>query len=439
MSDTGTPLLQSAPQLLSPPPPLTPADASVHLEHRLTHRWDDLLTAVTSSSFYVELLLIIAAIALAGLVANLISKRIKQQLKRTPIKFIDSEFITKPLLMLAPTLAIPFLWEVQALMAGLGLGGTLSAGAIELACAYWLTKCVTLVIRFRPVALLISGAIIVNAFLHATRISRSASEYLQSVAFDAGPYHITALHLVRGLIIFVVVFWGAGLFSQTLESYLRRSTRMSANTRHLIVKIFRIFIYVTAILITLSALGIDLTALAIFSGALGVGIGLGLQKITANFVSGVTVLMERSIKIGDLIEIAGNTGWVRQLNTRYALLETSDGREILIPNEELISSRVVNWTLNNTLARVEINVTTTFDSDPEKVRKLLLEAAGEHELCLKDPKPSCWLKEFTNTGLHFVLNFWISDVKEGRNGPQSDVQFSILKKFSKNKIELAKG
>ncbi len=132
------------------------------------------------------------------------------------------------------------------------------------------------------------------------------------------------------------------------------------------VKFFKIFVYLVAFVITLSAMGIDLTAFAVFSGALGVGVGLGLQKLTGNFVSGVTLLLEKSIKIGDLIEVAGNTGWVRQLHTRYALIETFDGREIMIPNEELVSTRVINWTLTTTLARAEVKIAIDLDSDAEK-------------------------------------------------------------------------
>ncbi len=213
---------------------------------------------------------------------------------------------------------------------------------------------------------------------------------------------------------------------------------ITPSSRHLIVKFFKIFVYIAALALTLSAIGIDLTAFALFSGALGVGIGLGLQKMTSNFVSGVTMLVERSIKIGDLIEIGGNTGWVRQLHMRYALLETSDGREIIIPNEELISTRVTNWTLSTPMVRIEIKVTIAFDSDAEKARDLMIAAAAEHPRCLKDPHPICVLKEFAGNGLTFALSFWISDVKEGRSGPQSDVMFTILKKFKQSDIVIAK-
>ena len=254
------------------------------------------------------------------------------------------------------------------------------------------------------------------------------------MGFDIGQFHISILNLFHGLFILVIVFWVAGVLSRTLESYLRRSSSLSYMARELSVKFFRIFVYFMAFMITLSAIGVDLTAFAVFGGALGVGVGLGLQKITANFVSGITLLMEKSIKIGDLIEIAGNAGWVRQLNIRYALIETPEGKEILIPNEELISTRVINWSHTSNTARVDIKVTVPYDANPSKVRDLMLSAARAYPLCLKNPPPNCWLREFADNGLQFLLIFWIPDVHEGRYGPQSDVMMAILDKFSKEGI-----
>ena len=429
----------------TPPPPPAPAlpagapgDASAHLQHRLISRETDLISALSGANFYIELGLIFLALVFSWIVTRHLLRKIRQHLAASPPKRIDIEFITRPLQLLGPAMAVPFLWGVQAIVTGFGIGGGITGGVLQICYAWFLTKCVFMAVRQRPVAWFISAAIIINAALRAARVGRSVSAYLKSIAFDMGQFHITALHLVHGFFIFVVVFWGAGLLSKTLESYLRRSTRLSHNSRHLVVKFFKIFIYIAAIIITMSAIGIDLTAFAIFSGALGVGIGLGLQKMTSNFVSGVTMLMERSIKIGDLIEVGGQAGWVRQLNIRYALLETSDGREVIIPNEELISTRVVNWTLTTTMAQIEIKATVTFESDAEKAKELMLAAALEHARCLKDPKPSCSLKEFAGNGLSFVLTFWIPDVKEGRSGPQSDVMFAILKKINQNGIVLAK-
>jgi len=433
-------------QAITPAPPVSipqaaaiPADdASLHLMHRLSTRWNDFMGLLHNPDFYIELFFIGVAFVLALLLAKAIQQRIQNKITRSPPKFIDPEFILKPLLLLAPAIALFLLQVVQILAISFDIGGNFTGGIIELTYAYLLIKCVMLVVHARPVAYCIATAIIINAVLHAIRINRVATAYLESLAFDIGKYHITALHLVHGFIIFVVVFWGAGILSRALESYLRRSTALSHNGRELAVKFFRLFVYIIAFVITMSAIGIDLTAFAVFSGALGVGIGLGLQKLTGNFVSGVTMLMEKSIKIGDLIEVGGNTGWVRQLNIRYALIETSDGREILIPNEELVSTRVINWTLTTTMARIEIKIAIAFDSDAEVARKLLLAAALEHPLCLKDPAPQCHLKEITPDGLNFALTFWIADVKEGRNGPQSDVLFAVLRKFRENGIALAK-
>ena len=411
-------------------------EASAHLQHRLSVRWDDLLAALDSRNFYIELFLILLALIAAGLLARHINRKIRHRLAQYPPKSIDPEFICKPLRLLGATLSVFFLWYVRALVEGLGIGGGLTGGALELGYAYWLTTCVFLAVRQRAVAYVIAGAILLNAILRVARVAQSTSAFLESIAFNAGHFHITALHLINGLILFVVVFWGAGLLSRALESYLRRSTRLSPNARHLTVKFFKAILYMGALVVISSAVGIDLTAFALFSGALGVGIGLGLQKLTSNFVSGLTVLMERSIKIGDLIEVGGNTGWVRQMNIRYVLIETSDGREIIIPNEELMSTRVVNWTLTTTLARIEIKVEISYDSDAEKAKELLLAAALEHPNCMRDPKPGCWLREFTDHGIGFMLAFWIADVKEGRNGPQSDVMFAILNKFRQIRLPL---
>ena len=413
-------------------------DPSTHLVNRLTNRWDNLLGMMQSSHFYIELLMIALALGLAYGATKLIQKKVRHRFAVCPPKSIDAIFITKPLLMLGPIMALLFLWVAQMIAIATAIGGDFTGGIMQLAYSFLLIECVFLVVSARPVAYFMMVAILTDAIMHAIRINRSVTAYLDSIAFDAGKYHITLMHLLHGFVIFVAVFWGAGTLSRTLESYLRRSTKLSYNGRELAVKFFKLFIYIIAFIITLSAMGIDLTVFAVFSGALGVGVGLGLQKLTGNFVSGVTMLMEKSIKIGDLIEVGGNTGWVRQLNIRYALIETFDGREILIPNEELISTRVINWTLTSTQARIEIKLAINFESDPQKAQALMLAAAQEHPLCLKEPPPSCWLQDINGDGINFSLTFWIADVKGGRSAPQSDVQFAILKKFKENSIALAK-
>lgn len=288
----------------------------------------------------------------------------------------------------------------------------------------------------KKLLLFIAVIVAITIALNLTGFMSPVTAYLDSLAFEIGKFHFSMLNLIHGLIILVIVFWLAHLSSNTLESYLRRSSRLTYNARELTVKFFRIFVYFVALMITLSAIGVDLTAFAVFGGALGVGIGLGLQKITANFVSGITLLLEKSIKIGDLIEIGTESGWVRQLNVRYMLMETFDGRELMIPNEELTSTRVTNWTHTHNQARVEVKVGVAYNTDLKLAQKLMLAAALEYPKCLKDPEPKCWLREFADSAVNFQLVFWVPDVRDGRLGPQSDVMFAIYEKFKAHGVEI---
>jgi small-conductance mechanosensitive channel len=164
----------------------------------------------------------------------------------------------------------------------------------------------------------------------------------------------------------------------------------------------------------------------VFGGALGIGLGFGLQKIASNFVSGIILLAENAIEEGDLIEVSdGTMGFVRKSSARYLLLETFDGREILVPNEDMITGRVVNWTLNNTRGRIQIDVGVAYGSDLHKAREVILEAAKNHPLTIEDPAPVCVMTRFGDSSIDFMLLFWVGDVAAGRIVPQSEVMFAI--------------
>ncbi len=407
-------------------------DPSAHLVKKFDYRRDEILAALGNPDFYIEWMLIGVALALAWLTAAWVRRRVQKRLAAHPPKHIDAEFIMKPLSLLGTLLALLYLTLVKPLAEIYAVsGGDCTETVIQIAFAWLVARCVLLVVRSRPVAWFIAFVVMVVGLLRATGFIRSTVSYLRSIQFDIGQYQISMLNIVHGIVILVVVFWIAGLLSSTLESFLRRSSRLSYNARELTVKFFRVFVYFIALMITLSAVGVDLTAFAVFGGALGVGVGLGLQKLTANFVSGITLLMEKSLQISDLIEVGGVTGRVRQLNIRYALIETADGREVMIPNEELVSTRVTNWTHTSNAARIDVKVNAAYNSDPAKVIALMLEAAREHPLCLKDPAPSCYLREFGDNALQFMLTFWIPDVRDGRMGPQSEVMMAMLEKFRK--------
>ena len=406
------------------------------LAQTIDSSWQALLDALARPEAYIEMLMIAGAIALAWGGALLMRWQVARHFERHPSHRFDKNLILRPLVLLAPLLAFFALSFAKPFAHRYASGGEITAAAMQLALAATAARIVLLLVKSRGVAYFIAAVILLIAVLNVTGFMASTQAALDSVAFSFGKFRLSMLGFSQGLIILVIVFWVAGALSSALENHLQKSSRLAYNTRELIVKFFKIFVYCAAFLITMGAMGIDLTALAIFGGALGVGVGLGLQKITANFVSGVTLLMEKSIKIGDLIEVNNVTGWVRALNIRYALIETFDGRELLIPNEMLISTQVTNWTYTTNNARTDIDIHITFASDGRRAREIMLAAATSHPRCLKHPAPDCNLRAFTEFGQHFLLTFWIPDIKEGRFGPRNDVLFTIADKFREAGIEM---
>lgn len=264
-------------------------------------------------------------------------------------------------------------------------------------------------------------------------------EYLDTptLTFKAGSYEISAYDAISALLVIAFIFWVTAILADFLESHINKVHRMRSATRTLITKIVHIAIYVIAFLVALEILGIDLTTLTVFSGAVGIGLGFGLQKIASNFISGLILLLEKAVEQGDLVELADGTfGFVRKSSGRYILIETFDGKEILVPNEEFIINKVINWTFSNSKGRVQIDIGISYNTDIEKAYELILEAAKEHERCIEDPEPVCFLRNFGDSSVDFTLFFWVSDVALGRWGPQSDVMFTIWRKFKEHDIHI---
>ncbi len=258
-----------------------------------------------------------------------------------------------------------------------------------------------------------------------------------ATSIKLGEYEVSLYKAMKSIIVIIFVFWAAAVLSDIAEGRLNKLKRLRAANRALFLKIIQIAIYFVSFLFTLDILGIDLTALTVFSGALGIGLGFGLQKISSNFISGIILLLEKSVEQGDLVEMTDGTfGFVRKANARFTLLETVDGREILIPNEDFITSRVINWTYSNTKGRIEIPIGVSYASDIEKARDLILEAANAHPLSIDKPEPVCFLRTFGDSSVDFILHFWVADITTGRWAPQSEVMFDIWNKFKKHNIEI---
>jgi small-conductance mechanosensitive channel len=266
---------------------------------------------------------------------------------------------------------------------------------------------------------------------------------LDSVGVVAGKSRITVwsiLKLLFTLTLFVLV---AAWISRWVERRLKKLGNLAPSTRIGIAKFSNAFLIALSILMGLNAAGVDLTALTVLTGAIGLGLGFGLQSIAANFVSGFVLLMDRSIKPGDVISLSGqagtsteNFGWVQELRGRYVVVRDRDGVEMLVPNQQLISNAVINWSYTDPRIRLKLPVRVSYGDDPELALQILLAACEGQRRILRDPLPVSRLMHFGESGIELELRFWISDPQDGVNNVRSDVNRAIWRLFKEHRITI---
>ncbi|WP_380054949.1 mechanosensitive ion channel family protein [Falsihalocynthiibacter sp. SS001] len=263
------------------------------------------------------------------------------------------------------------------------------------------------------------------------------SAFLDSIAVEGGDVRLSALTIVKACVILAVIFFIVRITTRTIATHINRNEDISPSMRVLFVKIVQIVFYGTSFFLGLKAIGFDLTGLAFLSGAIGVGLGFGLQKVVSNLVSGVIILLDKSIKPGDVISLGETFGWINELGARYVSVVTRDGREYLIPNEDLITGQVVNWSHSDSFVRLDINFGTAYSDDPHVVRKIAIEAAKSVRRVLRTPNaPVCHIVNFGDSSVDFVLRFWISDSTAGLTNVRGDVYLALWDAFKEHDISI---
>jgi len=259
---------------------------------------------------------------------------------------------------------------------------------------------------------------------------------LDSLAFNLGDLRLSALVVIKGVLALGILLWLAMVGGRFLERRITKSTNLTPSVQVLIVKLLKATFVVIAVLAAIGTVGIDLSAFAFFGGALGVGIGFGLQKVISNLLSGVILLLDKSLKPGDVIAVDGTYGWIRSLGARYALVVTRDGIEHLIPNEELITNRVENWSHTDRKIRLKIPVGVSYDTDLRKAIALCEEAAAATERVIEEPPPRCLLIGFGDSSVDLEIRLWIGDAHHGVRNVSSDVLLNVWDRFHENGIEI---
>jgi small-conductance mechanosensitive channel len=311
----------------------------------------------------------------------------------------------------------------------------LLAVAANLAFAWLIIRLVTSVIRNEFVVRLVSLSAWLVAALSILGQLEPTIDALDSVSVVLGGLRLTPLLLIKLGVLLVVALWLSNIASNFVEGRITKSSDLTPSIQVLLVKMIRLALMIFAVAIVMSAVGINLSALAIFSGAAGVGIGFGLQKIVANFISGIILLADKSVKPGDLVTIGDSSGRISAMKTRYISVAAGDGREFLIPNEDLVTQKVTNWTYTDKNTLVKVNFGTNYDADPRVVCKLAIEIAATAPRALKNKPPNCILVEFAEAGMKFSLTFWIAD-PDGMDNVKSEVMLSLWDAFKRADIKV---
>jgi small-conductance mechanosensitive channel len=266
---------------------------------------------------------------------------------------------------------------------------------------------------------------------------------LDRIGITSGKSHISVWSVLKVLFTLTLFVLVAMWISRWIDRRLKRLSTLAPSTRIGLAKFANAFLIALSILVGLNTAGVDLTTLTVLTGAIGVGLGFGLQSIASNFVSGFVLLMDRSIKPGDVISLSGqsgtsteNFGWVQELRGRYVVVRDRDGIEMLVPNQQLIQNAVINWSYTDPRIRLKLPVRVSYKDDPELALKILLDACEGQRRVLRDPPPVSRLMQFGDHGIELELRFWISDPQEGVNNVRSEVNRTIWALFKQHDITI---
>lgn len=291
-------------------------------------------------------------------------------------------------------------------------------------------------VRNRPLRRIVTWSLWIYATFYLLNVSDEVAEFLDGLALEIGEFRLSALTLITALVVIGFLLTLARVVSHATAGTIRSNEDISPSMQVLAVKGVQLAMYGIAFYMGVKAVGIDLTGLAVLSGAIGVGLGFGLQKVVSNLVSGVIILLDKSIKPGDVISLGETFGWIQTLGARYASVVTRDGKEYLIPNEDLITGQVVNWSHSNDFVRLDIYFGTAYSDDPHKVRKLAIEAASGVDRVLAHRAPVCHIVGFGDSSVDYILRFWIKDPTGGLTNIRGNVYLALWDAFQEHEISI---
>ncbi len=406
--------------------------------------WEDTLiwlkTSLWSTNTLYQCVIIIASFALGAVIYSFLKPKIVGMLDGlkmpSTVKRISGNLVKQVFTL--TTLAIMFVASQVAAMEPISLNIGLLTGVMKVLFAWFAIRAAVQFIANPPVrnffALVIWGIAALSIF----GVLDQTMTALDSIAFTFGEFRLSALAVIKGTLLLIALLYMAIFISSFVERRIFKVKSLTRTSQVLMAKVIRVALIVTALLIGVTSAGIDLSLFAVFGGAIGLGIGFGLQKGISNLFSGMLLLLDRSIKPGDVIEIPdiGTFGWVNNMAARYTEIVTRDNKSFLIPNEDFITQRVINWSHGNSLVRIHLEFGVHYDANPHRVMEIAIEAAKTPARVVDTPEPVCWIIEFGDSSVNFDLRFWIKDAADGVANVRGEVYLALWDAFKEHGIAI---
>jgi small-conductance mechanosensitive channel len=312
--------------------------------------------------------------------------------------------------------------------------GQFLSTVLLLALAWLVISVVSQAIRSRTLGRVFAFVVWIYVAATILGITENIAGVLDNLGFQIGEFRLSLLWFLKAILFLGILFWLAFNVGNFLDQRIQRSQELTPSLRVLTGKILRITLIIIAGVAWLSAIGLNLTVITVFSGAIGVGIGFGLQRVVSNLFSGIIILLDRSIKPGDTISVGETFGWIRELRARFVSVVTRDGREYLIPNEDFITHEVINWSYSDDLVRIDVPFGASYDADPHKVAAVAISAAATVPRVVEAQMPVCWMTAFGESSLEYLLRFWIRDPQNGLTNVRGAVLLAVWDAFKTNGI-----
>lgn len=416
-----------------------------HYKQALTETTDLVLGLLGQTETYVQLLLVLVIFGLAFLISGRIRRMVPM------LSSVPTDAATNPLRKLTghlgnlmfpllTILAMSFAVEVSTRLLG---QSWLLHIALVVAMLLVFHAIIRDHVRNDFIAFVFRWVGMPLLFLHLVNLLELIIEILESMKVTVGNIEISAYGVVRVALFGSMLFWFGRVSSSTGQEIIRRQERLDFRTREVAAKLLEASIFGVIALLLLQIMGINLTALAVFGGAVGVGLGFGLQAIASNFISGIIILLDRSVSVDDYIELEdGRSGFVRELTLRSTALETFDGKVIMVPNEKFVTGSFTNWTHKDKKQRYRVDFSVAYHSDIRKLIEIIKETVASHEQVISgddvpfEERPDCEIDSFGDSGVNMFVEFWMEGIDDGKNRVGGDLLLMIFEAMRDNGFEI---